>query len=678
MSRGKMHSEMLGYSPAMHKRTLIVLSLIALSLPASLWPASAAHAQSAADVRLKAAIDAAEAGRFDAAQFADIASSPAYGWVEYAALRRTLDAMAPAQAQAFLARYKGQPVAETFRAEWLASRAKLKDWPAFRAAWSPAVPSAALRCAELDARLSTGTADAQWATDAQTAWRNAGGKSLPKECDGPIAALAAKGGVSSAMRWDRIEQAAAEWQPAVMRAAARGLPPDELAQANDYAAFLEAVNERALTWPRTARSRAIASHGLARLAKSVPLAAETQLPRYAQALGFTEEDRGRVLYQIALWTVASYEPESARRLAAVPASAYDDQLHEWQVREALARSDWPAALAAIRAMGDKQRGDSRWTYFQARLTELAGDKAAARTLYRKAAEKADFHGFLAADRIDQPYVLCPSIPHDAEGARASVARDASMVRAMALYRAGRKAWAQKEWDDALSRFDADKRRLAVGIAQDNGWFDRGVFGLVNVGGKSYPDESRLYLLRFPLHHQDTIRREATRNRLDPAWVAAEIRAESIFDPNARSPANAMGLMQILPATGADVARRIGAPWGGAQSLYDADTNIVLGTAYLRQLLDRYGGKPYEVIAGYNAGPAPLNRWKTQRPGMDPDFWIETISYKETRDYVARVLSFSTLYDWRLNGDAQRLTDRMWGRTGARKQFTCPLAAPPRA
>src|SRR3546814_1902279 len=108
-------------------------------------------------------------------------------------------------------------------------------------------------------------------------------------------------------------------------------------------------------------------HGLARLAKSTPAAAEYALPRFAQALGFTEEDRGRVLYQVALWTAASYEPESARRLAAVPASAYDERLHEWQAREPLPRSDWPAALAAIQAMGEEQRRGPRWTRFPARL-----------------------------------------------------------------------------------------------------------------------------------------------------------------------------------------------------------------------------------------------------------------------------------------------------------------------
>lgn len=632
------------------------------------------------DAALKAALDAAEAGTFDAARFPGIASHPAYGWVEYAAARRSMDLMPPAQAQAFLSRHQGQAVAEAFRADWLASRSRLKDWTGFRAAWAPSVQSTALRCAELEARLATGATDAQWVADAQKLWRSTG-KALLSACDAPLQALAARGGLPPALRWERLERAAAEWEAGVMRTAASGLPPEEAALANDYAAFMQAVHPRALAWPKTPRSRLVASHGLARLGKSVPASAEALLPQYAQALGFTEEERGRVLYQIALWTVASYEPDSARRLAAVPATAYDDRLHEWRVREALARSDWAGALAAIRRMGDKQRSDSRWTWFEARTAELTGDRSGAQALYRKAALKPDFHGFLAADRLDQPYALCPWLPDDGAQAKAAVARDAAIVRAMALYRAGRKSWAQREWDHALARFDDRQRRLAVAVAQDNGWFDRGVFGLVNVGGKNFPEETRLYHLRFPLHHADTIRREAARNRIDPAWVAAEIRAESVFDPNARSSANAMGLMQVLPATGADVARKAGLPWGGAQSLYDPDTNIALGTAYLRQLMDRYGGKPYEVIAGYNAGPAPLNRWKTQRPGMDPDFWIETISYKETRDYVARVLSFSTVYDWRMSnaaggtGDALRVTDRMHGRSGPRKPFRCPLAKP---
>ena len=646
-------------------RSVTLLLLAVLAVPAMAAPG---------DAQVQAALQAAEAGQdYDAAA---IAASPVAGWVEYASLRRNIDTLPPQRGEDFLARYRGQAVAEAFRQVWLPALARRQDWPDFLAAWSPSVQDTSLRCVALNARQALGQVDAGWTADAQAIWRSSG-KSLPGECDAVFALLAARGGLPPALRWERIDKAAGEWQPAVMRAAARGLPAGDAALANDYAAFFEAVNERALNWPRTDRSRWMASQGLARLAKSVPVAAEAQLPRYAQALGFSEADRGRVLYQVALQSASSYEPEGARRLAAVPLSAYDDKLHELQVREALARSDWPGALAAIRRMGNDQRGQARWTYFEARLSELAGDKAGARALYAKAATKPEFHGFLAADRIGQAYTLCPWLPHDTPAARDAVARTPALVRALALYRLDRRGWAQREWDDALSRFDDDQRRIAVGLAEDAGWFDRGVFGLVNVGGKSYPEESRLYLLRFPMHHDATIRREAARNNLDPAWVAGEIRAESVFDPKARSSANARGLMQLLPGTGAEVARGLGLPWNGADSLYDPETNIVLGSAYLRQLLDKYG-KPYQTIAAYNAGPAPVARWSSQRPAMDPDFWIETISYKETRDYVARVLAFSTLYDWRLNGDAVRLTDRMNGVAGGKRiAFSCPLAAPPK-
>ncbi|MES2858734.1 MAG: transglycosylase SLT domain-containing protein [Pseudomonadota bacterium] len=631
------------------------------------------------DASLRSAFEAAGRGQLtDAARNAH-ANHPLAGWLEFAALRSGFDTLAVERGSDFLARHRGQPVSEVFRNEWLAALAKREAWPAFLAAWDAGIDSPSLRCSHLSARHALDRTDAQWVRDAQALWRSTG-KSLPGSCDASFVQLAAQGGLTPAMHWERIDLAADELQPGVIRAIARGLPAADAALANQYATFLDAPGESALQWPKTAHSRRVAVAGLAKLAKASPERAEALLPGFAQAFGFDEAARGRVLYEIALWTVASYGPESARRLAAVPASAYDDKLHEWRAREALSRSDWRGALAAIQRMPDPLRNDSRWLYFAARTSELIGNGSAAQTLYRQAAQKAEFHGFLAADRLQQAYALCPWVPAVAPAMKTAIARDPAIVRALQLFALDRKGWAQREWDDALSRFGDEQRRIAVEVAQDNGWFDRGVFGLVNVDGKRHPEETRLYHLRFPLHHDATIRREAARNQLDPAWIAAEIRAESVFDPNARSSADARGLMQVLPGTGAEVARKLGVPWTGGESLYDADTNILLGSAYLRQLMDKYGGKPYLVMAGYNAGPAPLNRWMSQRPAMDADFWIETISYKETRDYVGRVLSFSTVYDWRLNGDAARISDRMLGRTGGpRKRFACTQAAvPPQA
>ena len=621
--------------------------------------------------QIRAALAAAESGRFDAGQYPGLAAHPLYGWVELADLKRSIDTLPTSRAHSFLKRYEGQAVADAFRALWLPALSRRQDWPTLRAAWKP-TSNVGLQCAELNARQALGKADAQWTSDAQKLWTSSG-KSFPDGCDPVFAILSTRGGLPAPLRWERIDKAAAEQQPAVMRSVARGLPAGDAVLANDYAAFLDGVHTRALTWPRTQRSRSMAMRGLMRLAKSAPSAAEVQLPQYAAALGMDESQRGKVQYEIALWTVASYEPDSARRLNAVPESVYDEKLHEWRVRETMARGDWRAGLAALRKMPKAQREDSRWRYFEARLAEKTGDNPEAQRLFREAAKSATFHGFLAADRLQQPYALCAWIPNDGAAARNAIARDPAIVRAMELWKLERAGWATSEWNSALARFNDTQRRLAVEVARDNGWFDRAVFSL----GKT-ADEQRLYELRFPLLHVDSIRREAARNAIDPAWVAAEIRAESVFNPKARSGANAMGLMQVLPATGAATARSLGLPWGGAASLYDSDTNIMLGTAYLRQMENKYG-VPYIAIAAYNAGPTPTARWQSQRPNYDPDFWIETISYKETREYVARVLAFSVIYDWRLNGNALPLTDRMLGRVDAkRKLFTCPTAQLPKS
>ncbi|MGJ4730923.1 transglycosylase SLT domain-containing protein [Luteimonas sp. SDU101] len=642
----------------MSKRPPILLAALMLSV----LPLVQAQDDSAP---LRAALEAAERG-LPAPALAS--SHPARRWVEMARLRRDIDTLPAAEAQGFLSRHQGEAVAEVFREAWLRALLKREDWRGLRAAWSPSITSPALRCAELQARQRTGAMDAQWTRDAQAMWRSSG-NSLPDTCDPVFDALAASGGLDAALRWERIELAATEWQPGVMRAAARGLPADQLVLANDYAAFMTAPHDRALAWPKTARSRLVASHGLAKFGKDDPLAAEARLPAIAAALEFGEAERGRVLYQAALWTVASYMPDSARLLARVPDSAYDERLHEWRVREALARSDWSAALAALQKMGPAQRASSRWQWFEARMRELTGDRSGAQALFAQVATQPEFHGFLAADRLDRPYALCPwNLTHEPAD-KAAVAKDPAIVRAMALYRAGRSGWATREWQDALSRFDDAQRRIAVEVAQEHGWFDRAVFNL----GKA-PGETRLYTLRFPIHHADVIQREARKNGLDPAWVAAEIRAESTFNPNARSPADARGLMQVLPSTGAAVARRLGLPWNGAQDLYDPATNIAIGTAYLREKEEMYG-KPYVAIAAYNAGPTPTSRWLSQRPQMDPDLWIETISYRETREYVARILAFSVLYDWRMFGKATPVTERMRGGTGApRKAFACPTPA----
>jgi len=246
-------------SPRTHIIPAALLWLAALPALAQITPAG--------DAALRAALEAAEAG-----QPVALTQHPAQGWIEFSALRRTLDTLPAPQATEFLARYQGQAVAEAFRAEWLRAAYRRGEWAAIRTAWSPAITETALRCIELDARQHGGDTGPEWINDVQAIWRSSGA-SLPDECDAPFAALAARGGLTDALRWQRLERAAAEGQHAMMRAIARRLPPEQRALAEDYAAFIQSPHARALNWPKTARSRSIAVLGLTRLARRRPLEA---------------------------------------------------------------------------------------------------------------------------------------------------------------------------------------------------------------------------------------------------------------------------------------------------------------------------------------------------------------------------------------------------------------------
>ena len=647
------------------RRLIVVLAILAAS-PQTIAQTSDRRAE------LRAAFDAAEAGRLDPGQAAQFSRDPIYPWLQATVLRRQIGSVTPDQIQPVLGVLGEQPAGRWLRGGWLNELTKREDWRSFRADYRPS-DDLGLRCADLRARMEIAPADdGKWIADAKQLWLT--GESLPRHCDQPMARLAETGQLDDGLRWQRIDLAVQAGEVGLIRSIALGMAPEAGQLAQSYADYIDAPGNSPPAWLDSVRGREVATVALGRLAKRDPGRAQLLLEKLpASTLG--EAQGGRVAYQIALWTVASYLPGSADRLNAVPPSAYDDKLHEWRVREAISRNDNAAALTAIGKMADAQRSDSRWQYFEARLRERLGQSDAARGLYEKAAQSPSFHGWLAADRLRFRYSLCPLEPVKDAGSIKRVTDDQGLARAFDLFAIERPELAAREWSVAIKALTDAERRLAVQKALAEGWYDRSVVGMGVV-----PDDLRHYSLRFPLHHEAEIRRQSQVNGLDPAWVAAQTRAESSFMPKARSHADARGLMQLLPGTGQLTAKRLGTPWLGGESLYDPETNLRLGTAYLRQMLDRFGGLPYLAIAAYNAGPAPVERWRLARAQLEPDFFIESIPYKETRDYVARVLAFSVVYDWRLNGNAAPLGERMLGRLvnepSQRRSFTCPTSSVP--
>ncbi len=141
---------------------------------------------------------------------------------------------------------------------------------------------------------------------------------------------------------------------------------------------------------------------------------------------------------------------------------------------------------------------------------------------------------------------------------------------------------------------------------------------------------------LPLDHQDIIRQQASKERLDPALVAAVIYAETKFNPRP-SPAGAQGLMQIMPATAEFLAHRSGATTFTVADLAKPDVNIAYGSYLLRYLLDRYNGNKVLALAAYNAGESNVDGWVAQARAHGARLTVDEIPFPETKAYVARVL-----------------------------------------
>ncbi len=148
---------------------------------------------------------------------------------------------------------------------------------------------------------------------------------------------------------------------------------------------------------------------------------------------------------------------------------------------------------------------------------------------------------------------------------------------------------------------------------------------------------------FPAPYWNSIKSESAKNNLDPYLVASLIRQESEFNPSVISYANAWGLMQLLPSTGKSMARQEGMTHFQTFQLLDPETNIRLGTRYLRQTLDRFGGVPEYALAAYNAGESRVEDWQSAGPYSGIDEFVESIPFTQTRDYVQAILRNIEIY-----------------------------------
>jgi soluble lytic murein transglycosylase len=591
---------------------------------------------------------------------------PLYPYLEAASLEHDIQQIDRPTVEAYLKQYPDLIPADDLRRNFLGELARRQDWTDFQAMYQPGLGDA-LTCDALQAKLA-GNATLDFDKDLAALWSES---SLPSACDPVLQAAHDQGLLTPARVWARIDLAADAGKGNTISTLAPWLPDGD---ANEAQRLALALNDPANavraagTWPDTPRSRQAATLALVRLARRQSDTADDAWQSLQGRFQFAPTQRNSILNALAVFHATDYDANALQRLIDLPASAQTDTSREWRVRVALAEQNWSAVLAAIEAMPPSQRQDDEWQYFRARALSQLGRSDEAQRAYDSVAKQSSYFGYLAADHQSTSYSICSVQPAASQQGEQDVLAIPGIRRAFELFAVDMLNPARREWNRALANADAQTIRQAVIIADQRGWYDRAVFAFNNGQGLHY------YTLRFPLGRQYDLVQRADQAGIDPYWAYGILRVESAWMFDAHSGADARGLMQLVPGSAAEVARRNGLPWSGGNSLFDPSVNIQLGTRYLAQMADRFNGSLWLASAAYNAGAARANQWLDQRSELPPDVFVATIPFKETREYVARVMYYSVIYDWRLNETAAPISTRM---APLSQVYSRPTGEPPR-
>jgi soluble lytic murein transglycosylase len=561
--------------------------------------------------------------------------------------------VAPEDMASFLEEAAGWAFVPALEAAWLKSLGRRGRWQAL-SRYAEEHPDTEVRCYLAQAKIRLGEVQGLLA-EVQSLWTV--GKSQPDSCDPAFEWLHDSGGITPALAWERIRLAILAGNPGFARYLGRFVPGQEQKWVDRWYDLNRAGYrqlEQARKWPDEANTRMIAAVSLQRLARRDADAAMSAYRSLDGQFAWTTDERGAILREIAFRAAVSRTRGALAHLQAVPAAYRDEQLLEWWVRTALAQQEWNTVREVIGQMPAHAQADGRWRFWQARALQELGQADQARDILETLALEASYHGFLAADRLDRPYTICPAEPDVGAEDIAAVRARADFARALELRRAGIENWAVAEWALAAQRLDTPELRAAAGLARDEGWHDRAIFALGDSGDRRY------YEWRFPLLWEPLVIAAAQRQSLDASWIYGVMRSESAMAETARSSAGALGLMQVTPATARRLARKHGLAYTGSAQLRQAGHNIRFGTTFMRELLDRFDQNPVLVAGAYNAGPQAVERWLEPGAAREAAIWIEAIPYHETRDYIPRVLAFTAIYDWRMGNPVIRVSSRMPG------------------
>jgi len=586
-------------------------------------------------------------------------------WAAYWELKARIEDASQDEVEAFFARYPGTYQEDRLRNDWLLLLGKRRDWDNFLRlhAQFRMGDDREVRCYKVMAdSLASGTATQAQADAVRRDW-------LAQRDDDDGCLLAAQRMIGAKLMSDNDAWRKARLSMQANRAkAARDavglVAPEDLPlfdQANASAA-------KFLTTKVVAGSRSnkeIVLLALIRMAMADPDTAARMLDN-TWSPSLTAEERNWAWGLIGRQAASKLAPQANAYFGNVTKNTdLSDDMLEWKARAALRGARWKEVHNAIEAMSREQQDEPAWTYWNARaLDRSVGSRprSEARAMYESIAGTRGFYELLALEELGQGAVV-PTRPAPLTAEEKALARsNPALVRGLYAIGIGLRSEGTREWNYAVALHQSggmtDRELLAAAdFACERQVWDRCINTSERTQGVVDVEQ------RFPMPFHDTVIRKSNEIGLDPAYVYGLIRQESRFIMDARSGVGASGLMQVMPATARWTARKIGMTDFSPSLLNDQETNITIGTNYLKLALDDFDDSMPLAAAAYNAGPGRPRSWRNG-PTLEGAIWAENVPFNETRDYVKKVVANATVYAAVMSGKPQSIKSRL-GSVGPR-------------